>query len=122
MIPTNPKDLEKILKRMGIKLEEIDAAYVEIRLKNGEIIRINNPTVTLMKMPNKTQLYQIQAAESAVQKAAPQPPAQPSEYQPSEEDITLLVEQTGAPREEVIKALKETKGDLVQAAMKLMKK
>ncbi|MEM0468312.1 MAG: NAC domain-containing protein, partial [Pyrobaculum sp.] len=52
MIPTNPRDLEKILKRMGIKVEEIDVAYVEMRLKNGDVLRINNPTVALMKMPN----------------------------------------------------------------------
>jgi nascent polypeptide-associated complex subunit alpha len=56
MIPTNPRELEKLLKRMGI----------------------------------------------------------------SEEDIALIMEQTGASREEAIKALIETKGDLVQAAMKLL--
>ena len=30
MIPTNPRELEKILRRMGIKVEEVDAACVEI--------------------------------------------------------------------------------------------
>jgi nascent polypeptide-associated complex subunit alpha len=121
MIPTNPRELEKLLKRMGIKVEEVDAAYVEIRLKNGEVLRINNPTVALMKLPNKMWIYQIQTSESAVQKAAPAPqPQQAAEYQPSEEDIALIMEQTGASREEAIKALVETKGDLVQAAMKLL--
>ncbi|MEM1663424.1 MAG: nascent polypeptide-associated complex protein [Pyrobaculum sp.] len=119
MIPTNPRDLEKILKRMGIKVEEIDVAYVEMRLKNGDVLRINNPTVALMKMPNKTLLYQIQTSEAAVQKIAT---AQPTSYQPSEEDIAILIEQTGATREEAVAALIETKGDLVQAALKLMKK
>lgn len=71
MIPTSPRDLERVLKRMGIKVEEIDAAYAEIKLKNGEVIRINSPTVALVKMPNKLLLYQIQAPESAVQKVAP---------------------------------------------------
>lgn len=73
MIPTNPRELEKILKRMGIKVEEVDAAYVEIRLKNGEVLRINNPTVALMRMPNKTLLYQIQTAEGSIQKMTPAP-------------------------------------------------
>ena len=123
MIPTNPRELEKILKRMGIKVEEVDAAYVEIRLKNGEVLRINNPTVALMRMPNKTLLYQIQAAEGSVQKMTPAPqPQQTAEYQPSEEDIALVMEQTGATREEAVKALAEAKGDLVQAAMKLLQK
>jgi nascent polypeptide-associated complex subunit alpha len=121
MIPTNPRELEKLLRRMGIKVEEVDAAYVEIKLKNGEVLRINNPTVALMKMPNKMWIYQIQTAEGAVQKAAPAPqPQQTAEYQPNEEDIALIMEQTGATRDEAIKALVEAKGDLVQAAMKLL--
>ncbi|MCU7786724.1 MAG: nascent polypeptide-associated complex protein [Pyrobaculum sp.] len=121
MIPSNPRDLERILKRMGIKVEEVDAAYVEIRLKSGEVLRINNPTVALMKMPNKMLVYQIQTAEGSVQRVAQQQQQpQASGYVPSEEDIALVAEQTGAPREEVVKALIEAKGDLVQAAMKLM--
>ncbi len=121
MIPTNPRELEKLLRRMGIKVEEVEAAYVEIKLKNGEVLRINNPTVALMKMPNKMWIYQIQTAEGAVQKAAPAPqPQQTTEYQPNEEDIALIMEQTGATRDEAIKALVEAKGDLVQAAMKLL--
>ena len=122
MIPTSPRELEKILKRMGIKVEEVDVAYVELKLKNGETIRINGPTVALMRMPNKVLVYQIQAAEGSVQKVAPAAAPATSEYQPSEEDIALLTEQTGASREEAIKALVEAKGDLVQAAMKLLKK
>ncbi|ABO09409.1 nascent polypeptide-associated complex protein [Pyrobaculum calidifontis] len=122
MIPTSPRELEKILKRMGIKVEEVDVAYVELKLKNGETIRINSPTVALMRMPNKVLVYQIQAAEGSVQKVAPAAAPATSEYQPSEEDIALLIEQTGASREEAIKALVEAKGDLVQAAMKLLKK
>jgi nascent polypeptide-associated complex subunit alpha len=124
MIPSNLRDLERLLKRMGIKVEEVDAAYVEIRLRSGEVIRINNPTVALMKMPNKMLVYQIQTAEGSVQRVAQQQQPQPqaSEYVPSEEDIALVAEQTGAPREEVVKALIEAKGDLVQAAMKLMSK
>jgi len=122
MIPTSPRELEKILKRMGIKVEEVDVAYVELKLKNGETIRINSPAVALMRMPNKVLVYQIQAAEGSVQKVAPATAPATSEYQPSEEDIALLIEQTGASREEAIKALVEAKGDLVQAAMKLLKK
>jgi len=122
MIPTSPRELERMLKRMGIKVEEVDVVYVELKLKNGETIRINNPTVALMRMPNRVLVYQIQTTEGSVQKVAPAAAPAMSEYQPSEEDVALLIEQTGASREEVIKALVEAKGDLVQAAMKLLKK
>ncbi|ACB39838.1 nascent polypeptide-associated complex protein [Pyrobaculum neutrophilum] len=123
MIPTNPRELEKLLKRMGIKVEEVDVAYVELRLKNGEVVRINNPTVALMKMPNKVLLYQIQTSEAAVERVQQQQ-QQPQQggYQPSEDDIALVMEQTGATREEAVNALVEAKGDLVQAAMKILSK
>ncbi|MFN7105532.1 MAG: nascent polypeptide-associated complex protein [Pyrobaculum sp.] len=121
MIPT--RDLEKLLKRMGIKMEEVEVAYVELRLKNGEVVKINNPTVSILKMPNKTLIYQIQAVESSIQKVAPaQGQLTQGGYQPSEEDIALVMEQTGASREEVVKALVEARGDLVQAAMRLLEK
>lgn len=122
MIPTSPRDLERALKRMGIKVEEVDVAYVEMKLKNGEVLRINAPTVALIRLPNKTLVYQIQAAESSVQKATQPAPQPTAEYKPSEEDIALIMDQTGASREEAIQALIETKGDLVQATMKLLSK
>lgn len=122
MIPTNPRELEKLLKRMGIKVEEVDVAYVELRLKNGEVVRINNPTVALMKMPNKVLLYQIQTSEAAVERVQQQQQPQQGGYQPSEDDIALVMEQTGATREEAVNALVEAKGDLVQAAMKILSK
>ncbi|MFN3804067.1 MAG: nascent polypeptide-associated complex protein [Pyrobaculum sp.] len=117
MIPT--RDLEKFLKRMGIKMEEVEVAYVELRLKSGEVVKINNPTVSILKMPNRTLIYQIQASESSIQKMA-QGGLTQGEYQPSDEDIALVMEQTGASREEVVKALVEARGDLVQATMRLL--
>ncbi|MFB6489792.1 MAG: nascent polypeptide-associated complex protein [Thermoproteus sp. AZ2] len=117
------RELERYLKRMGIKMEEVDASYVEIGLRNGDIIRIEGPTIALIKMPNKLYIYQVQAPESAVklQKRTAQP-QQAQGYTPSDEDIALVVEQTGATREEAEQALKEANGDLVQAVMILMQR
>lgn len=117
----NPRELERYLKRMGIKMEEVDAAYVEIGLKNGDVLRIESPSVALLKLPNKVLVYQIQAQEGSV-KVQKRQEAAAGGYAPTDEDISLVVEQTGATREEAEQALREAKGDLVQAVMSLMQK
>lgn len=122
MFSLNPRDLERYLKRMGIKMEEVDAAYVEIGLKNGDVLRIEGPAVALLKLPNKMLVYQIQTQESSVKLQKRQQQTAEAGYTPTDEDINLVMEQTGATREEAEQALRETKGDLVQAVMSLMQK
>ncbi|MEZ0248402.1 MAG: nascent polypeptide-associated complex protein [Thermoproteus sp.] len=124
MFSLNPRELERYLKRMGIKMEEVDAAYVEIGLKNGDVLRIEGPAVALLKLPNKVLVYQIQTQESSISlKRREQPQQAPGGgYTPTDEDISLVMEQTGATREEAERALREAKGDLVQAVMSLMQK
>ncbi|CCC81179.1 nascent polypeptide-associated complex protein [Thermoproteus tenax] len=122
MFSLNPREIERYLKRMGIKMEEVDAAYVEIGLKSGDVLRIEAPAVALIKMPNKTLIYQVQTQEASVRLQKRQPQTQQSQYAPSDEDIALVMEQTGATREEAERALVEAKGDLVQAVMALMNK
>ncbi len=122
MFSLNPRDLERYLKRMGIKMEEVDAAYVEIGLKNGDVLRIEGPAVALLKLPNKMLVYQIQTQESSVKLQKRQQQTAEAGYTPTDEDINLVMEQTGATREEAEQALREAKGDLVQAVMSLMQK
>ncbi|AEA11657.1 nascent polypeptide-associated complex protein [Thermoproteus uzoniensis 768-20] len=123
MFSLNPRELERYLKRMGIKMEEVDAAYVEIGLRNGDVLRIEGPAVALLRLPNKILVYQVQAQESSVKTQKRQVQQQTAGgYTPTDEDISLVMEQTGATREEAEQALKETKGDLVQAVMLLMQR
>ncbi len=123
MFSLNPRELERYLKRMGIKMEEVDAAYVEIGLRNGDVLRIEGPAVALLKLPNKVLVYQVQAQEGSVKTQRRQVQQQAAGgYTPTDEDINLVVEQTGATREEAEQALREAKGDLVQAVMSLMQR
>lgn len=125
MFSLNPRELERYLKRMGIKMEEVDASYVEIGLKNGDVLKIEGPAVALIKMPNKIYIYQVQAPEAAVKlqkrQTQQQQQAQGS-YAPSDEDIALVIEQTSASREEAERALKEANGDIVQAVLSIMQR
>ena len=111
------RDISRMLKQMGARVEQLDAVYAEIRLKSGETIKVEVSNATMIDMRG-TVFITLQA--SSVSRAAPEPQQAPSEF--PEEDVKLLMEQTGASREEAIEALREAGGDLVAAAMKLMQR
>ncbi|MFP3298293.1 MAG: nascent polypeptide-associated complex protein [Thermocladium sp.] len=130
----NPNELRKMLKRMGIgnlNVEEINAAKVVIYLRNGSTLEIPNPSVAAIKMQGMM-IYQIQASEKDVKTtqtqaaAAPAPSIimqRPQEEAPvSEDDVRLIMDQTGVTRDEAIKALRESNGDLAEAILKLQSK
>ncbi len=100
----NPRQMKKMMKQMGMEMEEIEAIEVIIKLEDSEII-ISNPQVSVIKaMGQKT--YQI-VGEETVKSTIP------------EEDIKLVAEQAGVTPEEAKKALEESNGDLAEAIMKL---
>lgn len=103
----NPKQMQKLMKQLGIKMEELEGVKeVIIRFENKEIV-ITNPTVTsIVAMGEKS--YQIVGKEE-VKEVLNIP----------EEDIKLVMEQTGTDYETAKKALEETKGDLAEAILKL---
>ena len=137
----NPREVRRLLKRLGIpdlNLEEVsNVTKVVIYLGDGSAIEISKPTVSKMKIQGLS-IYQIQASDSDIktvkpQTATPQPrpsliiqaPSQPTTtkaqqtYEPSEDDIKLVMEETGCTREEAIRALKETNGDIAEAILRI---
>lgn len=106
-----PKQMEKMMKQMGIHQEEIDTSRVIFELADGRKWVINNPSVQKIEMMGKETFQVAGEVEELQEDTAPSF---------SEEDIALVVEQTGASREEAEKALKET-GDIAEAIMTLKK-
>ena len=104
MLPAfDPSKVEKLLKQLGIKTEEINATQVIIKTSEGEI-KIDNPKVVKTVIKGQV-IYQVTGSE---------------EFEFPEDDIKLVMEESGCKdREKVIKALKETKGDIVEAILKL---
>jgi nascent polypeptide-associated complex subunit alpha len=101
----NPKQMGQMMRRMGIKNEELDAKEVIIILNNGKKLRIQNPQIQTIEMQgNKT--YTI-AGNAVEESGIPQ------------EDIELVAEQSGASKEQAKKALEETNGDIAEAILKL---
>jgi len=112
----NPKDLKRMMKRMGInvEVEEIDDAERVIIERSGDYdTLIENPTVTIMKMKGQT-IVQIIGEVKDVEKSKSE-----EESEIPEEDVELVAAETGVSLDEARAALVASKGDIAQAIMLL---
>jgi len=110
MIPgMNPRDMQRAMKRLGIKQEEIDAREVIIRTSDKEII-IQNPQVSKVNMMGQ-ETFQIIG----------QPEEHPISSEPeiNEDDIKTVMQQTGATEEKAKEAIEKNNHDLAKAIMAL---
>ena len=110
MIPgMNPRDMQKAMKRLGIKQEEIDAQEVIIKTTDKEII-IHNPQVSKVNMMGQ-ETYQIigEAEERALS----------SKPDINDEDIKAVMEQSGVSEEKAKAAIESNNGDLAKAIIVL---
>jgi nascent polypeptide-associated complex subunit alpha len=104
----NPRQMKKLMRQMGIKMEELEGVKeVVIRLEGKEIV-LGEPVVTIMTVQGE-KTYQIVPGSEEVREIVDIP----------EEDIELVMEQAGVDRETAVRALKETNGDIAEAILKL---
>jgi len=110
MLPNmNPRQMNQMMKRLGINQQEIDAEEVIIRTKDKEII-IKNPQVSKVNMMGQ-KTYQVVGKE-VIRELSDEPDI-------NEEDISTVMEQARVSREDAVNAIKESKGDLAEAIMNL---
>ncbi len=104
----NPRQMRKLMKQMGIKMEELEGVTeVVIRMEGKEII-LRDPVVTVITAQGEKS-YQIVPGSEEVKAVVTIP----------EEDIKLVMEQAGVDYEAAKRALKEADGDLAEAILKL---
>lgn len=103
----NPKQMQAMMKQMGIKNEEIDALRVVIECADKNII-IEPASVQKIVMQGQ-QTFQVAGEIREESKAE----------EISDEDINLVSEKTGKSKKEAKKALDESGGDIAEAIMKL---
>jgi len=122
----SPKQMERMMKKMGIDQKEIDdVKEVIIKFSEKEWV-ISKPSVTMIKQSG-TETFQISGnkSERSLTKTAThsQVPevekGEPEEIEIPIEDAALVASQTGVDIETAKNALKETKGDLAAAILKL---
>jgi nascent polypeptide-associated complex subunit alpha len=100
----DPKNLEKMMKKLNMNVQEIPAETVIIKTKGKNII-ISKPEIMLANMMGRD-IYQItgEITES---------------YPLKEEDVRMIMEQTGKDRATVEKKLEELSNDLAKAILEL---
>jgi len=103
----NPRQMKRMMKQMGMAMEELDAREVVIKLEDREIV-IKNPTVSVVKVQNQ-KTYQVMGEEQEVQSIP-------------EEDVKMVAEKAGVGLEEAREALESSGGDLAEAIMSLASK
>ena len=119
----NPKQMERMMRQMGVKVDEIGGvSKVVIFSQNGDIV-IKNPEVTKTKIMGQT-MYQVVGEgvlEAPVEEApeASEVPSTPGEPVISDEDVDLVASQANTTREKARKALVEAGGDIAEAIISL---
>lgn len=105
------REQERLLRRFGIRLEEIQGVRSVIIETDSERIVFNSPIVTKM-VGGAQEVYQV-FGEPIVERK------EREEYVPQEEDVLLVAKQTGRSIEDARKALITTEGDIAQAIVLL---
>ncbi|MBS3074376.1 Nascent polypeptide-associated complex protein [Candidatus Pacearchaeota archaeon] len=104
----DPSKIQGMMKKLGIKQEEIDASRVVIEKNDGSKIIIEAPSVSKINMQGNDS-WQITGETREEQ----------GDEGIKEEDIASVIEKTGAAREKAEKALKDANGDLAEAILSL---
>ena len=101
----DPRQLQRMMKQMGINTEEIDADRVIIE-QSDKVMILKNPKVT--KIDAKGDIsFQITASEIETRENIPN------------EDVELVAKQANVSTEAAKKALEDANGDVAEAIMKL---
>ena len=113
MLPgMNPREMQKAMKRLGIKHEEIDAEEVIIRTAEKDLI-IKNPLVSKVNMMGQESLQIIGDIMEV---------GREYKLEILDDDLATVIAQTGCTNEEAVSALEESNGNLAEAILKLQKK
>jgi len=110
MIPgMNSRQAQAMMRKMGIKQEEVDAVEVIIKTTDKEIV-IKSPQVTKVNMMGQETFQVIGEIEE-----------RPLDEKPdiSVDDIKIVIDQTGASEEKVREIIEKNNGDLAKAIMDL---
>ena len=104
------KQMERQMKKMGMKMEDLKGVTeVIIRFEDKELI-IDDPSVSLMNIMGQ-ETYQIEGKSREVELDY--------EIEIPDEDVEMVANQANVSADEARQALEDCKGDLAEAIMKL---
>ncbi|MFW6121828.1 MAG: nascent polypeptide-associated complex protein [Petrotogales bacterium] len=104
----NQRQMNQMMRRLGINVKNIDNVEKVIIQTDSKEYVFDNAEVTVMEAKGQKS-FQISGEPIIRDRAEDQ----------QQEDIKLIVDQTGKSEEEAKKALDEANGDIAQAILKL---
>lgn len=107
----NPKQMQGMMKKMGISQEDIPTEKVIIERVGGDKIIIEDPSVQRIKMQGQ-ESFQISGEISEIS-------GTDESNEISEDDIRAVMEKTGCSEEEAKTTLEKNNGDLAEAILEL---
>jgi len=102
----NPAQMKGMMKKMGISQVELPVRRVVFEMADGNLV-IENPNVMQIKMQGQES---FQVTGDIVEESA---------EVFGEDDVTMVVSQTGKSEAEVKEALEKSDGDIAAAIMEL---
>jgi len=112
MFKLSPRDMRRLMRRMGLNLEELSGvSRVVIEFDDGRKLIAESPLAYMIKGKDQTMLQVIGEFKEIVEERVSE------EIEISEEDVQLVAAQTGTSLDEARQALLQTKGDIAQAIM-----
>lgn len=113
MMPNiNPNQMKRMMKKFGMKMDELDAQEVIIVRSDNTEIHVKNPQVVRMNVQGQDTFQITGDVEEGSREA---------KIEVDDEDIDMVVDQLGVTPEEARKALEEAEGDLAKAILDLQK-
>src|SRR3989338_1910036 len=106
----NPRQMQQMMRKMGIAQVDLPAQEVIIRLPDKELVFLNPLVAKVNMMGQETFQLTGEFHERLLSNA---------KFEISEEDIKTVMEQAAVSREMAKKTLELTKGDLAEAILKL---
>lgn len=103
----NPAQMQAMMKKLGIKSEQLPAKKVTIELED-KTLEIAEPSVTVIEMQGQ-KTFQVMGEVSEKETGVPQA------------DVKMVSEQAGVSEEKAREELEKTKGDIAQAIANLKK-
>jgi nascent polypeptide-associated complex subunit alpha len=113
MMPNmNPKQMKRMMKQLGMKMDEIDASEVVIKTSSGDLV-VKNPQVVRMNVQGQDS-FQVtgNVSEGGVE-------GEEAAAEFSEDDVKLVSEQANVSEEKAREALESAGGDIAKAILSL---
>ncbi len=107
----NPREMRRLMRQL--KAKEVDAYQVIIKARDGDYV-VDDPQVMVMEIQGQ-KMIQVVGEMRKVEQVTEE-----NEEPFTEEDVQLVMQQTGCTEEEAIEALRESGGEPAEAIILLM--